>query len=384
VSLPDGLRPASFRGVPFEARDAGREAGRRLVTHEYPERDEPWTDDSLGRKARRWTLQAFIVGDDAHVRKSALIAACEKGGAATLMHPTEGRQVVYCEACDVRESSDSLNEVEFGLTFVEAGSVFTASTSPVAVAATLASELRAAFGALFVAHVAGMSVVRKVHRAFTGSVETRLQAIGALSGDPDAADALQTAYNTWSLVDQDTAQLVTATQDVVESLSDPRTVATGFGDQFRTSQAALAAGGTTDVEDAILLGDAILDQWLYAAILSVAAEQAAAADYTAYDDAVAVRDDLATQLAELAPAVTDADAYGYLQDLLAALVDAITVEALDLPRLRTLPVVRPVPALALAYDLYGADPEGRAAEIMLRNKLADGNAAAGELRVLTE
>lgn len=383
MALPAGLRPASFRGVPFEARDAGREVGRRLVTHEYPERDEPWTDDSLGRKARRWVLQAFIVGDDAHVRKTALINACEKAGSATLMHPTEGRQVVYCEACDVRESSDRLGEVEFGLTFVEAGSVFTASTSQAAAAATFADGLRTQYGALFAAHVAGMSVVRKVHRALTGSVETRLQAIGALSGDPDAAAALQTAFNAWSLVDQDTAQLVTATQDVVEALSDPRTVATGFGDGFATSQAALAAGGATDVEDAILLGAAILDQWLYAAVLSVAAEQAAAAEYAAYDDAVAVRDDLAAQLAALAPAVTDADAYGYLQDLLAALVDAINAEALDLPRLRTLSVVRPVPALALAYDLYGADPETRAAEIMDRNKLADGNAVSGALRVLT-
>jgi prophage DNA circulation protein len=61
---------------------------------------------------------------------------------------------------------------------------------------------------------------------------------------------------------------------------------------------------------------------------------------------------------------------------------AITEEAVDLPRLRSLTVNGRRTALALAWQLYG-DPD-RADEIVDRNAIADPNAVTGTIQVLTE
>ena len=56
-----GLRPASFRGVPFDAFEEHSEAGgRRLVRHEFPLRDTPYAED-MGRKAGQWQVEAFVL-----------------------------------------------------------------------------------------------------------------------------------------------------------------------------------------------------------------------------------------------------------------------------------------------------------------------------------
>ena len=84
------LRPASFRGVPFVVDVAAGEGGRRIVTHEFPLRDQPYTED-LGRAAQRHRIRAFVIGDDYQDKRDALLAACQdKNTAGTLVHPFLG------------------------------------------------------------------------------------------------------------------------------------------------------------------------------------------------------------------------------------------------------------------------------------------------------
>lgn len=42
------LQDASFRGVPFKVEEESAGTGRRVETHEYPNRDKPYTED-LGK-----------------------------------------------------------------------------------------------------------------------------------------------------------------------------------------------------------------------------------------------------------------------------------------------------------------------------------------------
>jgi prophage DNA circulation protein len=120
---------------------------------------------------------------------------------------------------------------------------------------------------------------------------------------------------------------------------------------------------------------------LYVSALSVAGNAAANDIYTTWDDAIDIRDEIAAWLDSAALWIADADLHAAILDLKGVVVQAISEEAMTLPRLRNLSVPRPVPALALAFDLYGdAD---RAIEIMTRNNLSDPSAVAGNLRVLT-
>lgn len=116
----ESLRPASFRGVAFEVEGHEHQTGRRGQLHEYPQRDKPYFED-LGLKAREFTVDAFVVGDDYHTRRDALLKACETEGSATLVHPYLGSRTAVCTSCRMVERVTEGRMARFTLTFTEAG-----------------------------------------------------------------------------------------------------------------------------------------------------------------------------------------------------------------------------------------------------------------------
>ena len=112
--------PASFRGVSFWVESSDLSVGRRTVTHQYPQRDEPFTED-LGRAAREYRFSAFVLGDDYIEQAKKLREALEKPGAATLVHPEFGEIQVVAQPGASMSFSQSMRRVNFALAFVEAG-----------------------------------------------------------------------------------------------------------------------------------------------------------------------------------------------------------------------------------------------------------------------
>lgn len=114
-------RPASFRGVPFSVTDAEARIGRRMVLHEYPQRDDPYPED-LGRRARVFVVEAHVVGEDYLTRRDALMRAIEQDGPGELIHPRHGvLKVVVLDHVSVKESSREGGIARFSITFVQAG-----------------------------------------------------------------------------------------------------------------------------------------------------------------------------------------------------------------------------------------------------------------------
>ena len=117
----DELRPASFRGVPFETRGSHElTGGRRRVVHEYPQRDEPSLED-MGRKARGRKITAFVIGPDYMAGRDALIAALEQEGSGELILPFGGRVKVGIGDFTMRESTEFGGMAEFSIDFTEDG-----------------------------------------------------------------------------------------------------------------------------------------------------------------------------------------------------------------------------------------------------------------------
>ena len=112
--------PASFRGVSFWVESSDLSVGRRTVTHQYPRRDEPFTED-LGRAAREYRFSAFVLGDDYIEQAKKLREALEKPGAATLVHPEFGEIQVVAQPGASMSFSQSMRRANFSLAFVEAG-----------------------------------------------------------------------------------------------------------------------------------------------------------------------------------------------------------------------------------------------------------------------
>jgi len=116
------LQPGSWRGVGFVLDAGDTVAGRRVAIHEYPYRDDAWAED-LGKLPRRFSIQAFLVGDDVYSQRDAMLKACEQAGAGTLIHPTLGSvQCVMLEfQCSDRRERGRVVELQFS--FIIAGDV---------------------------------------------------------------------------------------------------------------------------------------------------------------------------------------------------------------------------------------------------------------------
>ncbi len=142
MTWKDRLQDASFRGVPFKVEEESAGTGRRVETHEYPNRDKPYTED-LGKVTFRPSITAYVVGDDCFDQRDRLIDALNKPGPGTLVHPTYG-ELKVCVDGEVRVSTSKSEGriVRFDLKFVEAGDL-SYPTSGVATAQTLMSSCSA-------------------------------------------------------------------------------------------------------------------------------------------------------------------------------------------------------------------------------------------------
>jgi prophage DNA circulation protein len=120
------LRPASWRGVPFEVVGNEVEFGRNVVVHEFVQRDKPSVED-LGRKTRRFRIDAWICagvqnGFNPWPQRDALVDAVELGGVGTLVHPYYGSLRGHITTMGVKETSSELGGfISLSMDFVEAG-----------------------------------------------------------------------------------------------------------------------------------------------------------------------------------------------------------------------------------------------------------------------
>lgn len=121
MSWRENLRPASFRGALFHVEAGGPSGGRRVAGHEFPKRDRPYAED-MGRRGRRFTIAAYVIGPNYAAERDALIAAMEQEGPGMLVHPTMGEMLYQPETFSSQESRERGGFAEFELTFVEPGS----------------------------------------------------------------------------------------------------------------------------------------------------------------------------------------------------------------------------------------------------------------------
>lgn len=115
----DKLRPASFRGVQFEVETDKVPVGRRVVVHEYPQRDKSYPED-MGRRTREYRLTGYVIGPDCFDRRDELLRAIETAGPGELVHPWLGTVKVQPGECEMTHDRREGGMVRFELTFHDA------------------------------------------------------------------------------------------------------------------------------------------------------------------------------------------------------------------------------------------------------------------------
>jgi len=123
----DNLVPASFRGAVFHVESSSRASGRRTVVHQYPKRNQPYSED-MGREVVRWNFTGYLILRDKGIGGNLLsqignlLGALEADEAGMLIHPTLGAMLVMCERYSYSDKRTAGGYVEFDMQFVEAGS----------------------------------------------------------------------------------------------------------------------------------------------------------------------------------------------------------------------------------------------------------------------
>ena len=87
--------PASFKGMPFNVESSSDEFGRRGDLYEYPLSEETGYKD-LGRKARRFRVQGYLVGASQVAQTVAMATVAQSPEPGILIHPMYGPQLVSC------------------------------------------------------------------------------------------------------------------------------------------------------------------------------------------------------------------------------------------------------------------------------------------------
>lgn len=394
MSWLDSYRTASFRGIEFKVEGHDASFGRRQVTHEFPQRDEPYTED-LGRRAREFDVDAYLVGDDYPSQRNQLIAAAETAGPGELVHPYLGNMQVVCTGLRLRENNRDTRMCKLRLTFIEAGEAKfpTNVTDAVESVATAADTFTEAASGGFVERFLTDGFPSFVVDAAAGKVAGLSSMLSSLTVNPlGEAQAVASFFTKVRALGENALHLVTQPSSLVTAvagiITDIRDVfGTRSDDVLRTLRAAYISSYSGPLNTPSRRQQAANDDALSALIRRVSlAEQAKQAVITASDsaaaiatestepgvfrtreEAVAVRDELTDALdAEAEDDTTTIDEFRAMTDLRTEVVRGVPSPDLALPRVAEYTPPSTQPSLVVAYGLYGT--AARATEIADRNR----------------
>jgi prophage DNA circulation protein len=390
VSWRDQLRPASFRGAAFFVHAADAGVGRRTVVHEYPLRDEPFVED-LGRRARSFTLKAYVLATPANgmnymPARDALIAALEQPGSGVLVHPYIGELSVSCVEASFGETTEEGGKATFILTFVESGeAIFPSSAANTAAAVDQAADdaiaaAQADFTEVYTVDDLPEFVALSAKDLFK-TVNTAIdEVIKSFPASPDelasfAPDLFAFAQGLDELI----RKPITLAGTLVDLYGRIGTTLTRPIHAYYALKAVWKFGldgtkfavpkkpkttPTRIQDDRNQTATLALTQRL--AVIE-AARIATDVDFTTFQDAATIRDELADELDRLVDGADDDGVYQALADLRAASVRDITARSTQLGRLVSYTPIATLPAVVIAYELY--EDAGRDAEIVARNRV---------------
>lgn len=382
--LSDNLRPASFRGVPFQVESTELAAGRRTQLHEYPQRDKPYVED-LGRAARDLNFAGFVVGDDYIDQANALLGALEEPGPGMLIHPWFGTLTVSIKDTARVSFDAALGQARFSMSFVESGELeFPSSeTSTQAASRIAASDLENASVESFADRFSIKGFQDFVAAAANGNLGDMLgivssSEIGKVLGYANSlANTVSTAIELvsnpstlgWKIMGafglSGLATTVAAWSNIVRSLSR-------VGSSGKMDAPGVPVVYTPSRQQAYVnacavnaLGrQALIAQAVGASSLVGTTVDSSAKPVISYADIVAVRNELITVIDRESLTASD-QVYAALMKARAAVWNDLTTRARESARLTTLTPNEVTPALVLAYDYY--EDASRDTDIVARN-----------------
>lgn len=388
MSWREQYQQGSFRGASFRTEYHERSGGRRVVSHEFPGRDEPVTED-LGRSQRTFSIDCWVAGADYRADRDALIDALEAFGPGLLVHPFHGSMNVNVLAYRQTEDTEEGGMCRFSIELVESG-VAVAVAPELDGAAIVGFEADDVLGSApgdfagsfdignvadFVADAAGDLV--------NGAAELTQFIAAAQGGIGPALRAFDAGLrflpaNIQSLLREPLrlGQAIVGLVSTVQALgSNGRVRVESFMGMTAFGESLKPVAGTTPSRQRQSDNQAAFVHLYTAAASAELVRAASRTSFASYEDAALMRDRVSARLDELAMRAADAgkdDRAAVFDRLRRAAVRDITQRGGTLARVHDLPIGATQPALRIANRLYGVGPgsggvEARAADIAARN-----------------
>lgn len=397
VTLADGrqLIGASFRGVSFFVESEEYSGGRRVVIHEFPLSDDPYGED-LGRKARSFRVDGYVIGDDYLVQRDALISKLEdEAGTGELVLPGYGVKRVMCPQFTVKTTRGDGGLATFAIDFAETPAQVPVPTEVVDAPEQVNASADLAIAATKLELVEQYSVVGLPAFALAS-------AQAALTGSADALESgLAGVITTTQELAELTAQVELVTAQAAALVREPgaildalvgalrglvNTVAAAPGAVMKALVKAYGADlgptvvATTSTRARELANQTALTGALRRVLAIEAARLAPVVPYESIEEATAARDQVSAILEAQAAGAGDT-AYPALVDLRSQVLRAVPGSA-ALASIVTVTRNSPIPSLLLAYQLYGSvDLEP---DLIARNRIAHPGFVAGEIKALSD
>lgn len=358
----DRYRSAQFRNIKFFVPNAEGRGGRKTVVHELPEKDIPYIQD-LGRSGRRFTLEAYTIGDDYDIQRDDLLSALEKGGSGKLVHPYLGILDVAILDFSWRETFREMGMCRFQISCIESGAlkfptgIVDTSQAVQVSKKTALQELQETFlevyNVLSVPRTITQSAIDTVEKAFSviEGAKFAVSAASAFRRDIETlrGKAIALAYDGQELAqniieaitfgtNQDDATPVTE-ENARQNFNDMRKLF-----DFESVPPIRPDLGNPSNEIAALVKQASVIN--AAGLLGVMS-------YASANEAEELRNIVFARLDPIMEETEDDDYYEALYELRTRIVDDLAKRIKKLPVLSVHRLPISLPAIVVSYDLYG-------------------------------
>jgi prophage DNA circulation protein len=369
------LREASFRGVQFFVPAHDGSGGRRGIVHEFPGKDVPYLED-MGRAARSFSIEAYILGDDYFVQRNRLLNVIEAKGTGKLIHPYFGEFVVQCLTYSIRETVQEGRIARFTLNFAEAGALSfpkiliapqeAISRQKLFTFAMIKKAFKKAYSIARVPYSVSQRAIETINKGFelvedtkkiVGVVASFEQDLLSIKGDLIrlAYDALELCENVIDIVNFGT-ELGLSNFDLTPDNSR---------DQFAEFRKLIdfEPDTTTGVDDPSSIFSNMFQQVSITSVASLMSE----INFKSLNEAEEMSSLVYDKMQELSEQIIDDDLFAAFQDLRSLIHRDLDTRIISLPRLVLFTPYETTNSLALTYYLYGSIE--KETEIINRNKI---------------
>jgi prophage DNA circulation protein len=366
------LQPGSFRGVPFFATSHSVSGGRRRVQHEFPERDGAQYED-LGRTARKFSLSAYVIGDDYMDRRDALVAALEESGVGRLVHPWKGVLTCGVESYSLGETIDEGRMARIDMEFTEEDaqdSELTIQEVNSAVAVMRSKEAwisnaEAAFPAKFSFGSTPSTTIQRAARTLESTLDKIGSAKQLASTVSDYQRELQQARGKIIELVLDTTKLVKTLSKLVDwgTGSSATPPSSDSARQLLSEVRSLTGIGSTplapEIPPSTYNAPDEPSKQIQVAVTVIALGSAAglvsSVPFETVEEAQQLQSDMMALLDEVMVSDSTSDEiFSAAQDLMTTMVADIQRRILDLSRMAEINLVETTPSIVVAYRVDGS------------------------------